>query len=148
MTRATDSRPCPTPTTTAPPAASMYARPSASQIVEPSARTARGSAGSIERRKTGLVTDKSLRLSTRHATTAGRREPVVGEWAQDQRLEGLMDTSQQSSAPRDTLDHPLYRIAHLHGDHWVTLRPDQQHSPKADMPGGFSNGTVYRCTEC
>ena len=59
-----------------------------------------------------------------------------------------MDTSQGSSAPRDVLDHPLYRIAHLHGDRWVTLRPDQQHSPKADAPGEFAGGTVYRCTEC
>ena len=59
-----------------------------------------------------------------------------------------MDPSQASSTPRDVLDHPLYRIAHLHGDRWVTLRPDQQHSPKADTPGEFSNGTVYRCTEC
>ena len=49
-----------------------------------------------------------------------------------------MDTSQASSTPRDVLDHPLYRIAHLHGDRWVTLRPDQQHSPKADTPGEFA----------
>src|SRR5690348_12614314 len=55
MTRATDSRPCPTPTTIAPPAASRYARPSASQIVEPSARTATGSEGSTDRRKTLLT---------------------------------------------------------------------------------------------
>jgi hypothetical protein len=59
-----------------------------------------------------------------------------------------MDTSPASSASRDALDHPLYRIAHLHGDHWVTLRPDRQHSPKADLPGAPKDGTVYRCTEC
>jgi hypothetical protein len=59
-----------------------------------------------------------------------------------------MDSPQPSSTPRDVLDHPLYRIAHLHGDRWVTLRPDQQHSPKSDTPGEFADGTVYRCTEC
>src|SRR3970040_2698106 len=56
MTSAMDRRPWPTLTTIAPPAASRYARPSASQIVVPSARTATGSAGSSERRKTRDVT--------------------------------------------------------------------------------------------
>ena len=51
-------------------------------------------------------------------------------------------------AQRDILDHPLYRIAHFHGDRWVTLKPTEQHSPRADMPGEFQDGTVYRCTEC
>ena len=32
-------------------------------------------------------------------------------------------------------DHPLYRVAHLHGDHWVTLKPEQQHSPADHGPG-------------
>src|SRR5512146_540201 len=52
MTSATDVRPCPIPTTIAPPAASRYALPSASQIVVPSARTATGGLGSSVRRKT------------------------------------------------------------------------------------------------
>jgi hypothetical protein len=59
-----------------------------------------------------------------------------------------MDTSQASSTPRDALDHPLYRIAHLHGDRWVTFRPDEQHSPRADAPGEWQDSTIYRCTEC
>ena len=30
----------------------------------------------------------------------------------------------------------------------MALRPERLHSPKADTPGKFANGTVYRCTEC
>src|SRR6185436_18219092 len=55
-TRATDSRPWPMLTTTAPPDASRYSRPSASTIVEPWPSTATGGAGSEERRKTRPVT--------------------------------------------------------------------------------------------
>ena len=58
-----------------------------------------------------------------------------------------MDTN-AAPAKRDAMDHPMYRIAHLHGDRWVTLKPHEQHSPKADMPGGIPEGIVYRCQEC
>src|SRR5262245_47470708 len=82
MTRATESRPWPIPTTTAPPAASMYALPSASQIVEPSARTATGCAGSVERRKTWLTAHK-----VRASDPLGERLPQWENCSQDQRLE-------------------------------------------------------------
>jgi hypothetical protein len=46
-------------------------------------------------------------------------------------------------------DHPLYRIAHLHGSRWVTFKPQEQHSPRGDEPGlPWVDGTVYRCEEC
>lgn len=53
-----------------------------------------------------------------------------------------------STPQRDVLDHPLYRIAHLHGNRWVTLKPQDQHSPHADSAPDWKDGTVYRCIEC
>jgi hypothetical protein len=48
----------------------------------------------------------------------------------------------------DPLEHPLYRVAHLHGSTWVTLRPEEQHSPAEDAGGPWDEGAVYRCEEC
>lgn len=51
--------------------------------------------------------------------------------------------------PDFSFDHPLYRMAHLHGNRWVTFKPAEQHNPSEDDPGGpWANGVVYRCTEC
>ena len=48
-----------------------------------------------------------------------------------------------------SLDSPLYRMGHLHGSRWVTLKPDEQHNPSEDDPSGpFANGIVFRCEEC
>ena len=48
-----------------------------------------------------------------------------------------------------SLDHPLYRMGHLHGNRWVTFTPTEQHNPSEDDPHGpFANGVVFRCTEC
>src|SRR5262245_44210574 len=78
MTRATDSRPWPTPTTIAPPAASRYALPSASQIVEPSARTATGGEASAERRKTLVIGgSSSARDDRRRCAASGRSARLV-----------------------------------------------------------------------
>jgi hypothetical protein len=50
---------------------------------------------------------------------------------------------------RDPLEHPLYRVAHLHGDRWVTLAPSQQHAPSEDAPTiSLPDGSVYECPEC
>lgn len=49
----------------------------------------------------------------------------------------------------EALDHPLYRIAHLHGSEWVTLRPEEQHSPSQDEPARpWADATIYRCEKC
>jgi hypothetical protein len=54
-----------------------------------------------------------------------------------------------TAATPDPLDHPLYRIAHLHGDQWVTLRPSQQHSPRDhDADGSWSDAVAYECPDC
>ena len=48
-----------------------------------------------------------------------------------------------------SLDSPLYRMAHLHGNRWVTFKPEEQHDPSEDDPSGpFANGIVFRCEEC
>lgn len=48
-----------------------------------------------------------------------------------------------------SLDHPLYRMAHLHGDRWVTFSPAEQHNPSEDDPSGpWASGIVFRCAEC
>src|SRR4249919_451221 len=93
MTRATDSRPCPIPTTTAPPAASRYARPSASQIVEPDARTATGGDASADRPKTGLLIEGS-RPGVLPQSSSGpndRRPPPPADTMAD-RLAGAKDS--------------------------------------------------------
>ena len=60
-----------------------------------------------------------------------------------------MDASTPSESTRDPLDHPLYRIAHLHGSEWVTLTPEGQHSPREDEPGGhWANASVFHCETC
>src|SRR5262245_23196542 len=56
MTAAISRRPCPTPTTIAPPAASRYSRPSASTIVEPCPSTATGGLADAARRNTRPLT--------------------------------------------------------------------------------------------
>jgi hypothetical protein len=54
-----------------------------------------------------------------------------------------------TEAARDPLDHPLYRIGHLHGDRWVTLRPTDQHAPREHDPdGAWADGVVYVCPTC
>jgi hypothetical protein len=48
-----------------------------------------------------------------------------------------------------SLDHPLYRMAHLHGNRWVTFSPAEQHNPSEDDPTGpWASGIVFRCAEC
>jgi hypothetical protein len=51
--------------------------------------------------------------------------------------------------PADPLDHPLYRVAHLHDDRWVTLTPAAQHSPlEHDPDGAWTGARLYRCDTC
>ena len=53
------------------------------------------------------------------------------------------------SRPRDALDHPLYRIAHLHDAEWVTLRPEEQHDARHDgMEPPWPGATTYVCDRC
>ena len=60
-----------------------------------------------------------------------------------------MDSTPAGSQQPDPLDHPIYRVAHLHGNEWVTLRPEEQHSPREDELGGeWAGGTIYHCEEC
>src|SRR5262245_54525894 len=59
MASTTDRRPCPTPTTIAPPAASRYGLPAASQMVEPAARAATGTASPAALRKTWVTSGRS-----------------------------------------------------------------------------------------
>jgi hypothetical protein len=60
-----------------------------------------------------------------------------------------MDADRSELQRNFSLDHPLYRLAHLHGSTWVTLRPDDQHNPSEDDPSGpWANGIVFRCAEC
>lgn len=54
-----------------------------------------------------------------------------------------------ADATRDPLDHPMYRVAHLHGDRWVTLRPSQQHAPSDHgTDRTWDEGVAYECPEC
>jgi hypothetical protein len=60
-----------------------------------------------------------------------------------------MDPQTTTSERPDALDHPIFRIAHLHGSEWVTLRPEQQHSPRQDESAlPWPDGTVYECETC
>ena len=60
-----------------------------------------------------------------------------------------MDSASAATGKPEAIDHPLYRIAHLHGTEWVTLVPDAQHSPREDVPGHpWANATLYRCETC
>lgn len=60
-----------------------------------------------------------------------------------------MNAEPGQGATADPFDHPLYRIAHLHGDTWVTLRPEEQHSRRDDDPAlPWPGATVYRCETC
>ena len=60
-----------------------------------------------------------------------------------------MESTSQGEHKRDALDHPLFRMAHLHGSEWVTLRPEEQHSGHHDDAGtAWEGATFYRCEEC
>ncbi len=60
-----------------------------------------------------------------------------------------MESTSQGAHKPDALDHPLYRIAHLHGSEWVTLRPEEQHTGHhADLEPGWEGATLYRCEDC
>jgi hypothetical protein len=60
-----------------------------------------------------------------------------------------MDATTSGQPMPDPLDNPLYRIAHLHDSRWVTVKPEDQHSPKADQLGDdWAGGSVYKCEEC
>jgi hypothetical protein len=60
-----------------------------------------------------------------------------------------MDTSASATPAPDPLRHPLYRIGHLHGNRWVTLKPADQHAPQQDRPAmPWTDGTIYKCEEC
>jgi hypothetical protein len=60
-----------------------------------------------------------------------------------------MESSAAGAGKPDVLDHPMYRVAHLHGDRWVTLKPEEQHSARQHHPGtDFPDGDVYLCVEC
>lgn len=47
-----------------------------------------------------------------------------------------MGTPAAGTQKLDALNHPMYRIAHLHGNRWVTLQPDEQHNPREDEATG------------
>lgn len=49
--------------------------------------------------------------------------------------------------PASIFDHSMYRMAHLHGNRWVTFTPDEQHDPSEDGPA-WAGATVLRCSEC
>jgi len=74
----------------------------------------------------------------------------MAEWSPNFACEGApVDTASADKQQPEALDHPLYRIGHLHGDRWVTLRPEAQHSPREHDPDGqWPDGVVYRCDEC
>lgn len=59
-----------------------------------------------------------------------------------------MNAGPEHGASPDPFDHPLYRIAHLHGDTWVTLRPEAQHSRREDASLPWPDAVVYRCETC
>jgi hypothetical protein len=60
-----------------------------------------------------------------------------------------MDAPTAATGKAEALEHPLYRIAHLHGSEWVTLRPEAQHSPRQDEPDRpWADATIYRCDTC
>jgi hypothetical protein len=64
-------------------------------------------------------------------------------------LEGsAVNAGAEGRANVDPFDHPLYRIAHLHGSTWVTLRPEDQHGRSDDLPLPWPGATVYRCETC
>jgi hypothetical protein len=49
----------------------------------------------------------------------------------------------------DPLDHPLYRVGHLHDARWVTLTPVAQHGiHEHDPDGSWAGGRLYRCETC
>ena len=59
-----------------------------------------------------------------------------------------MDQTRTESGP-DPLDQTMYRVAHLHGSEWVTLRPQDQHSPKVHDPSGqWARARMYSCPRC
>jgi hypothetical protein len=95
------------------------------------------------------VHDRQATLSTRRRLT--RRDMILRALAPlvaPQRRRDPMDTS-PGVHKMDALDHPLYRIAHLHGSEWVTLRPEEQHTGHhEDLPAGWDGATVYRCEGC
>lgn len=59
-------------------------------------------------------------------------------------MEGTVGTGHRP----DVLDHPMYRIAHLHGTQWVTLRKEEQHSGHHDPEAPWPGAEVYRCETC
>jgi hypothetical protein len=59
-----------------------------------------------------------------------------------------MDRTTTQQTPADPFDHPLYRIAHLHGTEWVTLKPAAQHSRRVDATGEWEGANIYVCPTC
>ena len=58
-----------------------------------------------------------------------------------------MDTNRPAAG--DPLDSSMYRLAHLHGNEWVTLKPGDEHSPKIHDPAGaWARGRMYQCESC
>jgi hypothetical protein len=60
-----------------------------------------------------------------------------------------MESTSPGTPAADPLAHPLYRIAHLHGSEWVTLRPEDQHSPQGeDVRVPWEGARIYHCEQC
>ena len=57
--------------------------------------------------------------------------------------------SENRAASVDPLDSSMYRLGHLHGNEWVTLKPSDQHSPTVHDPSGsWARGRMYQCERC
>ena len=59
-----------------------------------------------------------------------------------------MDQTRTEPNRPDPLDHSLYRVGHLHGSEWVTLKPSDQHSPRADASGEWTGANIWVCPRC
>jgi hypothetical protein len=60
-----------------------------------------------------------------------------------------MDQTGTGTTQADPLEHPLYRVAHLHGTEWVTLRPVDQHSTREeDASRPWAGARLYECPRC
>jgi hypothetical protein len=60
-----------------------------------------------------------------------------------------MDQTRTETSRPDPLDQSMYRVAHLHGSEWVTLRPADQHSPRVHDPNGeWATARMYKCPSC
>jgi hypothetical protein len=60
-----------------------------------------------------------------------------------------MPADARTATPGDPLDHPLYRVAHVHDGRWVTLVPSAQHAVRDHDPdGSWAGARLYRCETC